>query len=180
MGGGAALRLPAVAATPDNLSHRGYHPPANGHVSVRQTRPGQLQGAATALTPIGEIAKNKPCGVFGTLTQTAVPATLPVAPQGEIVTGAAKIRSTVCGTTPRDYDVTILKIYPEGAQDGRNLLLRVTDPALLTATGGIVQGMSGSPILQNGKLIGAVTHVLVDDPTTGYGIFLENMLNAAG
>ena len=143
-------------------------------------KPGQLQGAATGLTPIGEIAKNTPCGVFGTLTQTAVPATLPVAPHGEIVTGAAKIRSTVCGTTPRDYDVTILKIYPDGAQDGRNLLLRVTDPALLTATGGIVQGMSGSPILQNGKLIGAVTHVLVDDPTTGYGIFLETMLEAAG
>lgn len=76
--------------------------------------------------------------------------------------------------------MTILKIYPDGAQDGRNLLLRVTDPALLTATGGIVQGMSGSPILQNGKLIGAVTHVLVDDPTTGYGIFLETMLEAAG
>lgn len=143
-------------------------------------KPGQLQGAATDLMPIGEIAKNTPCGVFGTLTQTAVPATLPVAPRGEIVTGTAKIRSTVCGTTPRDYDVTILKIYPDGAQDGRNLLLRVTDPALLTATGGIVQGMSGSPILQNGKLIGAVTHVLVDDPTTGYGIFLETMLEAAG
>ena len=75
-------------------------------------KPGQLQGAATGLTPIGEIAKNTPCGVFGTLTQTAVPATLPVAHHGEIVTGAAKIRSTVCGTTPRDYDVTILKSIP--------------------------------------------------------------------
>ena len=63
--------------------------------------------------------------------------------------------------------------------DGRNLLLKVTDPALLDATGGIVQGMSGSPIIQDGKLIGAVTHVLVNDPTTGYGIFIENMLNAA-
>ena len=63
---------------------------------------------------------------------------------------------------------------------GRNLLLEVTDPALLAATGGIVQGMSGSPIVQNGKLIGAVTHVLVDDPTQGYGIFIQNMLDAAG
>jgi stage IV sporulation protein B len=74
--------------------------------------------------------------------------------------------------------VEILKIYPNSGADGRNLLLQVTDPALLVATGGIVQGMSGSPIIQNGKLVGAVTHVLVNDPTTGYDIFIENMLEA--
>ena len=73
----------------------------------------------------------------------------------------------------------ILKIYPQSRSDGRNLLLKVTDPDLLNATGGIVQGMSGSPIIQDGKLVGAVTHVLVNDPTTGYGIFIENMLDAA-
>jgi stage IV sporulation protein B len=72
-----------------------------------------------------------------------------------------------------------LKIYPADRSDHRNFLIRVTDPALLAITGGIVQGMSGSPIIQNGKLIGAVTHVLVNDPTTGYGIFIENMLEAA-
>jgi len=76
--------------------------------------------------------------------------------------------------------VEILKIYPKDRTDGRNLLLKVTDETLLEATGGIVQGMSGSPIIQDGKLIGAVTHVLVNDPTTGYGIFIENMLDAAG
>jgi stage IV sporulation protein B len=75
--------------------------------------------------------------------------------------------------------VEILKIYPKSRQTGRNMLLRVTDPELLEATGGIVQGMSGSPIIQDGKLVGAVTHVLVNDPTTGYGIFIENMLDAA-
>ena len=69
-------------------------------------------------------------------------------------------------------------IYPDDAND-RNLLLQVTDPDLLELTGGIVQGMSGSPILQDGRLVGAVTHVLVDDPTQGYGIFIGNMLNAA-
>ena len=74
----------------------------------------------------------------------------------------------------------ILKIYPDPKQPGRNLLIRVTDPGLLETTGGIVQGMSGSPILQDGKLIGAVTHVLVNQPDTGYGIFIENMLEAAG
>ena len=70
----------------------------------------------------------------------------------------------------------ILKLYPGEKACGRNLLLHVTDPALLEATGGIVQGMSGSPIIQDGRLIGAVTHVLVNDPTTGYGIFIQNML----
>jgi stage IV sporulation protein B len=75
--------------------------------------------------------------------------------------------------------VEIQKIYPQTRSDGRSFLLRITDPALLETTGGIVQGMSGSPIIQDGKLIGAVTHVLVNDPTTGYGIFIENMLDAA-
>ena len=70
----------------------------------------------------------------------------------------------------------ILKIYPEDKPDGRNFLLKVTDPALLSATGGIVQGMSGSPILQDGRLIGAVTHVFVNDPTMGYGLYIEWMM----
>ena len=73
----------------------------------------------------------------------------------------------------------ILKIYPKDRTDGRNLLLKVTDETLLEATGGIVQGMSGSPILQNGRLVGAVTHVLVNDPTRGYGIFAQTMLEQA-
>ena len=73
----------------------------------------------------------------------------------------------------------ILKIYPSSGTDGRNLLLKVTDQELLDTTGGIVQGMSGSPILRDGKLVGADTHVLVNDPTRGYGMFIENMLDAA-
>ena len=105
---------------------------------------------------------------------------LPTASEEDIRTGKAAILSTVSGDTPREYSVEILKIYPKDRTDGRNLLLKVTDETLLEATGGIVQGMSGSPIIQDGKLIGAVTHVLVNDPTTGYGIFIENMLDAAG
>ena len=73
----------------------------------------------------------------------------------------------------------ILKIYPNTTGRNRNMLLKVTDPVLLKTTGGIVQGMSGSPIIQDGKLVGAVTHVLVNDPAMGYGIFIENMLDAA-
>ena len=97
----------------------------------------------------------------------------------DVCTGPATIRSTVGPDGPREYSVEILKIYPEDRPDGRNFLIKVTDPDLLDATGGIVQGMSGSPIIQDGKLVGAVTHVLVNDPTRGYGIFIENMLTAA-
>ncbi len=144
----------------------------------RVGQPGQLLGAVTDSTPVGTITRNTSRGIFGACSPWAGDA-LPVAEEDEVCTGAATIRSTVSGNTPRDYSVEILKIYPEDRQDGRNLLIKVTDPSLLEITGGIVQGMSGSPIIQNGKLIGAVTHVLVNDPTTGYGIFIENMLDAA-
>ena len=97
----------------------------------------------------------------------------------QVTAGPAIIRSTIQGDTVQEYSVEILKVYPNSGATGRNMLLKVTDPELLAATGGIVQGMSGSPIIQDGKLVGAVTHVLVNDPTTGYGIFIENMLAAA-
>ena len=102
-----------------------------------------------------------------------------VATANQIRTGQATIRSTVSGNLTREYQVQIVKVYGSSKSAGRNMLIKVTDPDLLAATGGIVQGMSGSPIIQNGKLVGAVTHVLVNDPTTGYGIFIENMLDAA-
>ena len=141
--------------------------------------PGQLIGQLTASTPAGSIRKNTPQGIFGQMEPTPKTEPLPVAESSEIRTGKATIRSTVEGTALREYSVEILKVYPNARDKDRNMLLRVTDPDLLAATGGIVQGMSGSPIIQDGKLIGAVTHVLVNDPTTGYGIFIENMLDAA-
>lgn len=91
--------------------------------------------------------------------------------------GDAQILATVAGETPRTYHVRIEKI--SDADPRRNMVVRVVDKALLTRTGGIVQGMSGSPILQNGRLVGAVTHVLVNDPTRGYGIFAQTMLEQA-
>ncbi len=142
--------------------------------------PGQLMGGIESRTPIGMLTANTARGVFGTTKTGWQGQAIPVAASGEIKTGAAVIRSTVEGNAVREYSVEILKLYPKSRENGRNLLLKVTDPALLEATGGIVQGMSGSPIIQNGKLVGAVTHVLVNDPTTGYGIFIENMLDAAG
>ena len=142
-------------------------------------QPGQLMGAVVSQTPIGTLTKNTAQGVFGSCEAGWEGEQIPVAQADEIRTGPAVICSTVDGTTVREYSVEILKIYPKAKGAGRNLLIRVTDPALLAATGGIVQGMSGSPILQDGRIVGAVTHVLVNDPTTGYGIFIENMLEAA-
>ena len=142
--------------------------------------PGQLKGSADTQSICGTLTKNTPQGVFGITEQGWHGTSLPTADYEEIRTGPAVILSSVDNRGPQEYSVEILKIYPEDRSDCRNLLIRVTDPDLLNTTGGIVQGMSGSPIIQNGKLIGAVTHVLVNDPTRGYGIFIENMLDAAG
>jgi stage IV sporulation protein B len=141
--------------------------------------PGQLRGTVNAGKALGTVEKNAPQGVFGTLNTGWNGDALETAQRTQVHTGAATIRSTVTGDTPQEYSVEILKIYPGNRPEGRNMLLKITDPTLLNTTGGIVQGMSGSPIIQDGKLIGAVTHVLVNDPTTGYGIFIENMLDAA-
>ena len=142
--------------------------------------PGQLRGGVDGQEALGKLEKNTMRGVFGSADTGWTGQAMEVASCDEIRTGSATVRSTINGKEVRDYSVEILKIYPEKRQEGRNMLIRVTDPALLETTGGIVQGMSGSPLIQDGKLIGAVTHVLVNDPTTGYGIFIENMLDAAG
>lgn len=139
--------------------------------------PGALQGVVNGRSTSGTIKKNTPQGVFGTM-QAVNGTPIPVAQEREIHTGKATIRSNVRGTKVEEFDIQITALSPNDPQD-RNLQLEVTDPNLLAATGGIVQGMSGSPILQDGKLIGAVTHVLINDPTQGYGIFIENMLDAA-
>ncbi len=151
-------------------------------LSVRKGRcgaPGQLMGALKSEYPLGTISKNTPCGVFGNAPRRWNGEALELCSADQVHTGDAVIRSTVSGDSVQEYSVQIVKVYPLGKDSGRNMLLKITDPALLNATGGIVQGMSGSPIIQDGKLVGAVTHVLVNDPTTGYGIFIENMLDAA-
>lgn len=141
--------------------------------------PGQLKGSCGTENICGELIRNTPQGVFGRSAQGWQGEPVPIGSTAQVHTGQASIRSTVSGDVPKDYSVEIVKVYPTDRTDGRNLLLRITDPALLEATGGIVQGMSGSPILQDGRLVGAVTHVLVNDPTMGYGIFIGNMLKAA-
>jgi stage IV sporulation protein B len=140
--------------------------------------PGALRGAWQQGQYCGKVEHNTPQGIFGTMTGEVREA-IPVGDASAVHKGAAEIRSTVQGKEVHSYSVEICEICQRDSRD-RNLLLRVTDPELLAATGGIVQGMSGSPIIQDGKLVGAVTHVLVNDPTKGYGIFIENMLDAAG
>lgn len=146
----------------------------------RSGTPGQLMSAITGSGVIGSLSKNTVQGVFGTAELSKKEEMLPVGGKDQVHTGNAVIRSTVKDSQVQEYSVEILKVYPNSGATGRNMLLKVTDPELLAATGGIVQGMSGSPLLQDGRIVGAVTHVLVNDPTMGYAIFIENMLEAAG
>ena len=148
-----------------------------GYTSGTIGSPGELKGKFLGTHALGSIGINGPNGVYGTL-RTALPGeTRELAFAQEVVPGEAEIWATTEGETPRAYKVRIEKV--NDADPRRNMILRVTDPALLAKTGGIVQGMSGSPILQNGRLVGAVTHVLVNDPTRGYGIFAQTMLEQA-
>ena len=136
--------------------------------------PGELKGRFLSAHAIGSIRINGENGVYGTTRTRFSGRPMPVAFAQEVMTGEAEIWTTVEGETPRSYRVTIEKI--NDADLRRNMVIRVTDKELLAATGGIVQGMSGSPVVQNGRLVGAVTHVLVNDPTRGYGIFAQTML----
>ena len=141
---------------------------------------GELRGDFDLDTSLGDLYANTESGIFGTLAVSDyAPACQDAVPIGEAVPGPAVIRSNVEGDAVEEYEIEILKVV-SGTSDGRDLVISVTDPKLLKATGGIVQGMSGSPILQNGKLVGAVTHVLLNDPCKGYGISMETMLKAAG
>lgn len=140
-------------------------------------KPGELKGEFNLQHDMGTVDKNTRNGVFGVLSDDSYYhslAAMPVASRDEVRPGEAHILSNIENEQAVRYTVEILKIYDEDEDMG--MLIKVTDPALLRATGGIVQGMSGSPVIQNGKLIGAVTHVLVNDPTKGYAIFLEKML----
>ena len=164
----------------DMVSGKAYEAEVASVKQGTSGEPGQLKGAVDTDDQIGNLYRNTQQGVFGVADEAWRGEALPVGEAAEVHLGQAVIRSTVSADDIREYSVEILKIYPNSGTDGRNLLLQVTDPALLEATGGIVQGMSGSPIIQDGKLVGAVTHVLVNQPDTGYGIFIENMLDAAG
>ena len=140
--------------------------------------PGELSGVLNK-KHLGSINKNSSCGVFGVLSEyDRDREALPVGYKDEVKIGEAEIISTVKTGRKATYKIEIYEI-DESSTGSKSFKIRVTDPTLIALTGGIVRGMSGSPIIQNGKLIGAVTHVMVADPTEGYGIFIENMLKSA-
>ena len=138
--------------------------------------PGELGGAFIGKDDLGTVKINNETGLYGTLEYTIEGIEMPVAHKQDIYEGSAVILSTVEGTEAEEYDILIEKIALSDDSLTKNMVIKVVDEELIEATGGIVQGMSGSPIIQDGKLIGAVTHVFVNDPTKGYGIFAENML----
>ncbi|MBE6992202.1 MAG: SpoIVB peptidase [Ruminococcaceae bacterium] len=138
--------------------------------------PGQLTGRFDDMTDIGKVTLNTEYGIFGVMNDKNLwtGETLETAKTNEIKNGPAQIISNVQGDEVQRFDVEIIK--QNDSRDDRNMVIKVTDERLLAITGGIVQGMSGSPIIQDGKLVGAVTHVLVGDPTKGYGVYIENMI----
>lgn len=143
--------------------------------------PGSFSGMIcySANSYLGTVAKNTNLGIFGTLLQfpnyTLQMKPTMIAYQQEVKKGAATMLCSV-GGQPEEFQVEILEVRANSDEHNKNLIFQVTDEQLLAQTGGIVQGMSGAPLLQNGKIIGAVTHVFVNDPTKGYGILIENML----
>jgi len=141
--------------------------------------PGELCGAFISSVEIGTLTLNSDFGVFGECTAEPLLAEpVEIAYKDEVRTGSAVIYTTTGGMMPEEYSIEIVSIDRGSTSPVRNMTIRVTDPELLSRTGGIVQGMSGSPIIQDGRLVGAVTHVLVNESDMGYAVVAENMLSA--
>lgn len=143
--------------------------------------PGKIQGTVENQSNIGTIFKNSKFGIYGKVDNLSslnidTSKEMEVALREEIKTGKATILCSLDNQTPQEYEIEIEKIYKENNYDNKSMQIKITDQRLLDKTGGIIQGMSGSPIIQNGKFVGAVTHVLVNDPTTGYAVFSDLMI----
>lgn len=148
----------------------------SGITKGKQGSPGELLGSMIPFDT-GVLISNTEVGLFGSFDGDfySKRELIDIAPKGAIHTGSAQIVCTVDKNGAQRYSVQIARIDPAD-KDTKNFIIKITDKRLLEATGGIVQGMSGSPVIQDGKLVGAVTHVTLNDPTKGYGIFIENML----
>ncbi|MBU3142177.1 SpoIVB peptidase [Clostridium sp. CF012] len=147
--------------------------------------PGELRGLFIDENKIkGQIIKNTECGIFGNGTQSLINSKfnkpMKIGLRDEIKEGKAEILTTINGSEPELFQIEIQKLLPQNTSGSKSMIIKITDPKLLEKTGGIVQGMSGSPIIQNNKIIGAVTHVLINKPDMGYGIYIEWMLKDAG
>ena len=143
--------------------------------------PGELRGKLLSECSFGVLDRNKISGIYGRLSESVLSELsddseeFKMAYRQEVTVGPAEIFTTVAGQTPEKYAAEIVSVDYSSSGTSKNMVIRITDDRLIKAAGGIVQGMSGSPIIQNGKLVGAVTHVFVSDPTQGYGIFAETM-----
>ena len=147
----------------------GYTPSSNGEA-------GELKGTFMSEIPLGRVWANSASGVYGSVFSVPKGNMMAVASPAQVQTGEATILTTIDGTKPKQYDIVIEKISLTGSNQDKNMVIRITDQELLEKTGGIVQGMSGSPIIQIGKLVGAVTHVFINQVNRGYAIFAQNML----
>jgi stage IV sporulation protein B len=147
-----------------------------------QGTPGEKVGVFAGKKDYGNVTRNEACGIYGTLTDSPrnlIYDSLPIAYAHQIRPGKASILTVISQQEVQEFEIMIERILP-GKDDGKNMIMRIVDPRLLSVAGGIVQGMSGSPIIQNDRIVGAVTHVFVSDPTRGYGVFIENMLMESG
>lgn len=146
----------------------------------KKGNPGELLGDINTGAVLGYITKNTGHGIYGDINLSQAhklpSAEMEIALQDEVREGPAKIRSNIKGKEIKEYSVIIESVNKYSSDNSKGMVIRITDPELLEDTNGIVQGMSGSPIIQDGKLVGAVTHVFVQDPAKGYGIFIENMM----
>lgn len=152
-----------------------------GYNKGTRGNPGELRGLFLRTgKKIGTLDNNNENGVYGKMGDEFVNnlgSPVSVGFRDGVKTGKAKILCTIDGTIPKEYDIEIVKLSHQSKNDKKSMVLKVTDKELISKTGGIVQGMSGSPIIQNGKLVGAVTHVFVNDPTKGFGVFIDLMID---
>lgn len=150
-------------------------------VKGQEEQPGKIQGSIRQDSVIGNIYKNTQYGIYGIIKNPNnininYSNKMPVAPRQEINLGEATILSNIDGQF-KEYKIEIQKTYLNNNYDNKSMVIKVTDEDLLKKTGGIVQGMSGSPIIQNGRFVGAVTHVFVRNPAIGYAVFADKMLS---
>ncbi|HCW52960.1 MAG TPA: SpoIVB peptidase [Clostridium sp.] len=157
-------------------------------ISVRKGEkgcPGELKGIfINENNPNGKIEKNTQSGIFGEINNCSNilknSSPMKIGLRNEITEGSAKIITTIDEKGPQEFNIEIEKLLNQSTPGSKSMVIKITDPRLIEKTGGIVQGMSGSPIIQNNKIVGAVTHVLINKPDTGYGIYIEWMLEDAG
>lgn len=162
--------LPLSSGEICDVSITGYKKGSNGS-------PGELHGRFLSGSQLGTVSQNTNSGVFGLLDKSpSKNEELEIADNDEVKTGKAEILTTISGSEPQKFSINIEQVNSDDP-DLKNLVIRVTDKNLLEETGGILQGMSGSPIIQNGKLVGAVTHVFVNNSSMGYGIFANTMFS---